>query len=235
MVIIDNVPKDFSFIPIKQYQNAAVTQRFNALSPMLDAFYGEREAIERMRQRMTDLTRVINLKIERLQRKLCAQKTELLQCADRETLRVKGDLLSANLYNLKKGMTQVRLPNLFDALQPEIEIELDPMQTPVENIRRYYKDYRKADNAERILKDLIKKGEAELIYLDSISDAMSRAKSDRELSAIRSELAEFGYLANKTGKEGLKKVKSEGLGPLNIKLPTDSLFFAVATTSRTTA
>jgi predicted ribosome quality control (RQC) complex YloA/Tae2 family protein len=88
------------------------------------------------------------------------------------------------------------------------------MLTPVENIKRYYKEYRKADTAERILKGLIAEGERDLSYLDSIADAMARAKSDGELTAIRSELVLFGYLAKPTNKNKNKKAKPDSFNPL---------------------
>ena len=220
VLVVDEIPKDFSFIPILQYQNAAKTQAFPSLSLMLDAFYGEREATERMKQRMQDLTRVVTTRIERQQRKLCAQKTDLLQCADRETLRIKGDMLSSNLYLLQKGMSGIRLPNLYDPALSELDIKLDPMLTPVENIRRYYKEYRKADTAERMLKGLIADGERDLSYLDSIADAMTRAKTDGELTAIRSELVLLGYHVKQTHES--KKAKPESFNPLQYR-STDGL------------
>lgn len=187
-------PKDFSFLPIEQYGDAMKTAGYPSISELLDAFYGERDTADRMKQRMSDFSRLITSRIERTERKLCAQKEELIACRDRDRLRRCGDLLSASLYRLEKGMASVTLDNYFDEAGGQITIELDPRLTPVQNVQKYYKDYRRADTAERMLKDLIAQGEQELAYLETVYDLMTRARTEEELNAIRAELAEGGYL-----------------------------------------
>jgi predicted ribosome quality control (RQC) complex YloA/Tae2 family protein len=192
VIVIDGEMKDFCFIDITQYQNAAHRVHFGSICEMLAAYYSGRDDLERKKQRSRQLSRSLAAKIDRLQRKLSAQKNELLECGGREILRTKADLLSANLYRLKKGMENVELENLFDEQQDIIEIKLNPLLTPTQNINRYYKDYRKADTAEKMLVRLIGEGENELTYLFSVADALERAGSFDELAAIKQELAQAG-------------------------------------------
>lgn len=194
VLTLQGEPKDFSFIPIAQYGGAMLTRAYPSLSALLDAFYGERDAADRFKQRAVDLTRLLSARIGRAERKLAAQREELLDCKNRERLRRAGDLLSANLFALKKGMARAQVPDYYDPEGKDTVIELDPRLTPVQNIQRYYKDYRRADTAERMLKDLIVQGEQELAYLESVGDLLSRAGTGEELSAIRAELAGQGYL-----------------------------------------
>lgn len=77
-------PKDFSFLPIEQYGDAMKTAGYPSISELLDAFYGERDTADRMKQRMSDFSRLITSRIERTERKLCAQKEELIACRDRD-------------------------------------------------------------------------------------------------------------------------------------------------------
>lgn len=211
----DGTPKDFSFIPIAQYGSAMQVQRFDEISAMLDAFYGEKDAVDRMKQKMSDFSRLITARIERIERKLSAQKQELLDCKNRDQLRRLGDLLSANMYQLEKGMNRITVPDYFDEKGGEVTIPLDIRLTPVQNVQRYYKEYRRADTAEKMLNELIAQGEQELEYLDTVYDLMTRARTEAELVAIRAELSEGGYL--KATASGGKKRQEQKLLPLQYR------------------
>lgn len=210
-VVPQGAPRDFSFLALQQYGDAMEICSFESISALLDVFYGQKDAAERMKQKMSDFSRLITSRIERIERKLQAQRQELLDCRDRDRLRRCGDLLSANLYRLEKGMKSATVADYFDENGGEISIALDPRLTPVQNVQRYYKDYRRADTAERMLRELIAKGEQELEYLDAVLDSMLRAGTEAELSAIRAELAQTGYL--KARGSGRKKAEKK-LPPL---------------------
>ena len=209
----DGSPKDFSFIPITQYGEAMQLQRFPTISTMLDAFYGEKDAADRIKQKMSDFSRLITSRIERIERKLASQREELLACREREQFRRFGDLLSANMYQLKKGMASITVPDYFEESGTDVTIPLDSRLTPAQNMQRYYKEYRRADTAEKMLKDLLTQGEQELEYLETVYDMMTRAKSEAELDAIRVELGQVGYI--RMNASGNKKMQqSQRLLPL---------------------
>lgn len=214
VLTLDGSPKDFSFIPIAQYGDAMQVQHFDEISIMLDAFYGEKDAVDRMKQKMSDFSRLITARIERIERKLAAQKQELLDCKDRDRQRRFGDLLSANMYQLEKGMSRITVPDYFDEMALDVTIPLDIRLTPVQNVQRYYKEYRRADTAEKMLKELIKQGEQELAYLDTVYDLMTRALSEAELAAIRAELSAGGYIKSVPGG---KKRQEQKLPPLQYR------------------
>ena len=204
-------PLDFSFFPIAQYGIKATAKTFDRFSDLLDAFYAQRDQMERMRQKSKDLLRVLANASDRASRKLNAQRLELKQCGDREHLRQCGDLLNANLYRIQKGMTEISLENFYDPEAPLLRIKLDPSKTPVQNAQKYYKDYRKAQTAEAFLIDQIAQGEQELVYIDTVFDSLSRAQTERELQEIRRELAGQGYIRS----QGKSRQKPPPLlGPL---------------------
>ena len=93
-------PMDISFMNITQYGTSALVRTAPTFSQLLDDFYSERDRVERMRVREADLLRVITTSSERLTRKIAIQQGELSQCAERDQLRIYGDLLSANLYRM---------------------------------------------------------------------------------------------------------------------------------------
>lgn len=187
-------PMDFSFIEIHQYGTAAVVKAGESFSAMLDDFYRERDHQERMRVREQDLLRLLSNHSERLSRKIAAQQGELEQCAQRDSLRVAGDLISANMYALPKGAEFADLPNYYEESQPLVHIKLDPSLTPSQNAQKYYKEYRKAKTAEEKLTEQIGIATRELEYLDSVFDTLTRAETEQDLGEIRAELAEQGYV-----------------------------------------
>lgn len=193
-VSLQGKPMDFSFQEIRQYGTSAVIKRGESFSALLDAFYRERDQQERMRVREQDLLRLLSTHSERLSRKINAQRAELEQCAQRDALRVAGDLISANLYALPKGAPSADLPNYYEEGQPLIHVKLDPALTPSQNAQRYYKEYRKAKTAEEKLTEQIALAGKELEYLDSVLDALSRAETEQDLQEIRGELREQGYV-----------------------------------------
>ena len=163
-------------------------------SQLLDDFYSERDRVERMRVREADLLRVITTSSERLTRKISIQQGELSQCAERDQLRVYGDLLSANLYRIEKGVPSVTLENFYEEGMPEITIPMDPALNANQNAQRYYKKYRKAKVAEEKLTEQIAFAQQEVEYLDSVLDELGRAETEKDLTEIRHELMEQGYI-----------------------------------------
>lgn len=204
MVLDENEqPKELSFLDIFQYATARQVRTFDSASALLDAFFSERDRVSRLHQRGKELLRTLSNLTERTARKLSMQQKELAACADRETLKLYGELITANLHRLQKGSRVYDVENYYDNMQV-LHIPADPAKTPLENATRYYKEYRKSKTAEVMLTKLIAEGEAELAYFESVQEALSRADSDAELSAIREELHGGGYI-KKSGKKGKQK------------------------------
>ncbi|MBR4096988.1 MAG: NFACT family protein, partial [Oscillospiraceae bacterium] len=186
--------KDFSFIPINQYVGLMDTKELDSACDLLDYFYSERDSISRMKLRSQDMYKLLLNATDRISRRLANQRIELKESENREEFKLKGDLISANLYRVEKGMSSVRVENFYDEACPEIEIKLDPRLTPSQNMQHYYAEYRKADTAEKILTEQIAKGEEELAYIDSVFDALTRTNGEDEVNELRMELAEQGYI-----------------------------------------
>ena len=197
----DGTPQEFSFQPIIQYGPSVVGQEMASFSALLDAFYARRAAAERMKVRSHDLLRVLTNATERVRRKLNNQRQELAAAADRDTLRLYGDLINASMHLIPPGASSVQLINYYDENCATITVPLDPALSAAANAQKYYKDYRKAQTAERILTQRIAEGEQELVYLESVFDSLSRATTTRELEELRRELEEQGYLRRQKGKQ----------------------------------
>ncbi len=194
-------PFDMCFMDIEQYGESAILKKYGSFSELLDDYYFERDSIERMRVRSRDLSKLVANHISRLSRKISAQMAELEKSRDRETLRICGDLLQANIYRIEKGAQFVQVENFYDENMSTITIKLDPAKSPSQNAQRYYKDYQRAKTADKMLRVQIEKGKQELEYLETVADEINRAESERELSQIRLELVGEGYIKPQKGKQ----------------------------------
>lgn len=200
-------PKDFSFLPIGQYGGLYQPKTFPTFGALLDAFYGDRERSERVRQKGQELIRTLTNARDRTARKIRAQSKELAATEDRERYREMGDILTSNLYQMHRGMKVFRTVNFYDPDGGEITIPLDPLLTPQKNAAKYYKRYNKAKTASVVLAQQLKKGRRELDYLESVLESVQRAEGERDLAEIRQELEESGYFKTKRGKKGNQKPK----------------------------
>ena len=220
-------PIDFSFLNIEQYGIAAVVKQCGSFSELLDEFYGERDRIERMRARSQDLLRILTNASNRLSRKINIQKAELSHCAERDKLRIYGDLINSNLYNIEKGSSSVKLQNFYDENLKTVEIKLNPALSPSQNAQKYYKEYHKQRTAEKMLTEQINQAQQELQYLETVFEELSRAGIERDLSEIREELMEQGYIRVPKG----KKKNPVSLGPMKFK-STDGFEILVGRNNR---
>lgn len=182
--------KDFSFVDVNQYGNGFAKRHFASANALLDDFYEKKS--DRASQRARDMLKLIKSRAERTARKLELRKKELADCADRENLRVCGDIVNANIYRLEKGMTSAVLDDFYTGEQRKIA--LDARLTPAQNAQKYYSEYRKLCTAEKMLTGLIAEGKSELSYYESLLDSVTRAKTDGELTEIKRELAEQGLI-----------------------------------------
>ena len=194
MISMDGRPRDFTFLPAGQYEDAAQVEKWPAFSPLLDAFFEQRERQDRVRQKGQDLIKLVTNARDRVRRKIANQEKELAATRDRDRLRQLGDILTSNFYQMEKGMARLRTADFYDPGGGEIEIKLDPLLTPQQNAARYYKDYNRAKKAEEMLTIQLEKGRGELDYLNSVLENISLAEGERDLAEIRQELADTGYL-----------------------------------------
>lgn len=211
-VVIADTPKDFSFIDIKQYDHLAVIRHYDTFSQLLDFFYYERVRLMRIKARSADLFKKVTTLQERAVRKALNRAQELEKCKDKETYRLFGDLINANQYRLEKGAPFYDLENYYDD-NKMIRIPADVTLTPAQNAQRYYKEYRKKLVAETKLSQFIDDANAEAQYFETVLDALSRAETDSEITEIKSELSQQGYIK----KSADKRKNQKALKPMMFK------------------
>lgn len=200
-------PLDFSATEIRQYGSSLRVEYYDSMSEVVRRFYAERDKKERMRQKSADLTKLLTNKLERCTKKLVIQEKTLKDAENKEKYKIYGDLVTANLYRIADGAAAVTVSNYYEPNCPEIEIELSPMLSASKNAQRYYKLYQKLKNAEVEVEKQKIACLADIEYLESTLSAVENSTSEGDLNAIRTEMAEQGYIKRK--KTEKKEAKSQ--------------------------
>lgn len=215
----DGRPIEYSFIELTHYGESMLSKHFETLGELLDAFYDGRDREMRVRQRAADILHLLTNAENRLIKKISAQEEELSDCARGEEYKKWGDLITSNLYMLQKGMKKVTLVDYSDMRDDgsfgECEIELDERLSPAANAQRMYKRYNKAKKAKVELTKQLSLARAELEYIYTVFDSLTRAETSADLSEIRQELHSSGYASRM---KNVSRVK--GGAPAFIKFKT---------------
>lgn len=195
------VPMDFTYLHVGQYGGAAEEETYTSFSRLLDDFYEKREQAERVKQKGQDLVKTASNGAARLRRKIAAQEQELAESKNRDKWRVYGELITANLYRMERGMSRLTAQNYYDPDCADVDIPLDVRLSPQENAAKYFKKYTKAKTAEKYITTQLEKARVELTYLESVLQELTLAESEQDFNDIRAELTDGGYLRAKGRKQ----------------------------------
>ncbi len=204
---------EFSAIPILQYETLARIKEYETMNSLVDEFYHLRDVRERMRQKTADLTKLLGNAQERVSKKLDILSRTLKDAENMDKYREKAELLTANIYRITEGQKSVEVENYFDENSGTVKIELDPSLSPSQNAQKYYKKYNKAKTAQIEARKQLEASETELEYIKSTLAMVETADRIEDISAIRRELAEEGYI--KYSANAQKKQKAEVSKPMH--------------------
>lgn len=193
LILNQNKPIDFAAVDIKQYGNFASKEYLDTAEELLDYFYTERDRIARVKQKSKDLIKTLKNLIDRNIRKYYKRVNELKNSSLKANYKEYGDILSANLTKIKAGAPQVKLTDFYNGGQA-VTIKLSPQKTAAQNAQFYYKEYKKSVVALRELKELTERAKGDIEYLKSTLDFVMRTQSEEELSLIKDELSEQGFI-----------------------------------------
>ncbi|HHX95837.1 MAG TPA: fibronectin/fibrinogen-binding protein [Clostridia bacterium] len=167
---------------------------FESVNEALNTFFTAKEYALRFNEKKHKLERLVNAQIKKGRNKLAVHEQDLIETEDTEKDRIAGELITANMYNVSRGDREINTPNYYDPEQKNVVIPLDPSLTPSQNAQKYFKKYRKGNVKKQKAVYYIDRTREELLYLDTVSMAISQAATLEELEEIREELANQGYL-----------------------------------------
>ena len=200
----NGIPVDYYVIESSFYDGKD-TVKYESIQKLLEQFYALRNQIIRIKQKSTDLRRIVHTALERNLKKAELQEKQLLDTEKKEQFRVYGELLHTYGYEAKPQDKEIKVLNYYN--KEELVIPLDPMLTAAENAKKYFDKYNKMKRTYEALSQYIKETKEEIAYLESVESALNMALMEEDLIQIKEELTQEGYIKRKNIKR--EKVTSK--------------------------
>ncbi|WP_160688845.1 NFACT RNA binding domain-containing protein [Clostridium sp. C2-6-12] len=203
------IVKDFYCLKLKTLEEEFSTTSYADPNTLMDAFYEKKDKQDRLQNKSIDLQKLVHTNIERCNKKARILKETLTECEEKESFRIKGDLLTSYIYTIKKGDKECNLLNFYNENEEEyLNIKLNETKTPSENIQFYYKKYNKLKTSEEYAKVQLEKNLEEIEYLNSVLTNILNVDDYSEIEEIKNELVETGYIRFRKNNKNSKKVKT---------------------------
>lgn len=196
-----NTPKEFSALPLTHFQNLE-KKEYGSISEVLSTYYATRNTLVRIRQKSADLRHIVQTALERNRKKYELQSRQLKNTENRDLYKVYGELINAYGYQLPEGSKELTALNYYTG--EEITIPLDPVKTPQENAQKYFARYNKQKRTYEALTELISETGDEIRYLESVESALDIALYEEDLTQIKEELSQAGYIRRRQQKKKAK-------------------------------
>ena len=202
-------PIDYSYMDITYLADYVSCQKFDTFKELFDLYFAEKDRLEKIHQRAHDIRTLLSNAKARTERKLNLQREALADSEKGEQYKKSADLITANLYRIKRGDKTLSAIDYYDEECKEITIELDERLSPAANAQRMYKLYNKCKTAKSVLGEQILLWEKELEYIDSVQTFLDAAATEQDIMDIRDELYASGYASRMKGYRPQKQSKSK--------------------------
>ena len=143
--IMENDNKE-SFYLFPLYSVAKEAKSFPTISEMLDRYFFGKAERDRVKQQAHDIERLILNEKEKNEKKIVKLEETLKEANEARKYQLYGELLTANLYAVNKGMQEIEVVNYYDENGSMVVIPLNPLKTPSENAQGFFSKYQKAKN-----------------------------------------------------------------------------------------
>ncbi|WMJ81383.1 NFACT RNA binding domain-containing protein [Clostridium sp. MB40-C1] len=204
----NNSLKDFYCIALKSMQDYDKLS-YESPSKLLENFYYTKDKLDRLKAKSSDLHKIVTNNINRCIKKDSILNSTLKECEDKEKYQLYGELLTANIYAIEKGMKEIEVLNYYSDNSENICVKLDENKTPSQNIQIYYKKYNKLKKSEESAHEQLNQNADELDYLYSVLTNIENASNYDEINEIKNELIETGYIKFKKSHKNNKSKASK--------------------------
>ncbi|MEG2001855.1 MAG: NFACT RNA binding domain-containing protein [Clostridia bacterium] len=207
----NGVPKEFYAAEYTSLSQE--TKSFETINDAVDFYYSQKDTKQRVIEHSKILSNLLKNAVSRNEKKLAAQLNQLEDCNDCEIEKIKGELITSNIYKIKQGDEFVVVNNYYDENSKEIKITLDKSLSPSKNAQNYYKRYAKKKRTIENVSLQIEETRATLDMLYQIRSNLKNIDSTEEIDLIKQDLINSGIMRAEVSKKG-KKVKEVKLKPL---------------------
>lgn len=198
-----DTPVEYASVPLTCYEGKGYRREtFESISTLLENYYASRDTITRIRQKSSDLRRIVQTALERDIKKYDLQLAQMKDTKKREKYRIYGELLNTYGYSAKPGDKSLTAVNYYT--NEPVTIPLDPTLSATENAKKYFDKYGKLKRTYEALSELTTQVKEEIDHLETISTALDIALKEEDLVEIKEELTQSGYIRRKGGTKKAK-------------------------------
>lgn len=211
IILKGETPLEFSSVALTCYEehqsDDMEIRHYDRISDVLEEYYAKKNLLTRIRQKSSDLRRVVSTAVERDAKKYDLQLKQMADTQKRELYKIYGELITAYSYGIEQGADSVSVLNYYT--NEEISIPLDNTLAPMENAKKYFEKYNKLKRTSEALTIHLAETKASLDYMESVRLSLDMAQTENDLNLIKEELIESGYLRRRIekGKKKQPKVK----------------------------
>ena len=205
----EKIPIDYHVFPIPELEGSCEKLMFPSISKCIEYYYLNKAGLNRLKQKTSDLERIVKNNLDRLYLKKQRLLEDILAAEKSEVYKLYGEILTANLHALKQGDTSATLLNYYD--ESDITVPLDKRLTPSQNAQAYYKKYGKSKTAITEKNIQLGENDTDILYLETVASFIENATNVDEIEELRNELAEASYIRTRKAyaKANVNKVKNK--------------------------
>lgn len=193
-------PYDFSVLDGKK-------NFYPTMSEAFDALYSKTDTEIRNKARLKTLSTAVKHLKARVEKNIKTDIERLEECENMESFRIKGELIVANIYRIKKGDEVLVCDNYYTG--EKVEIKLDAQLTPSGNSNFYYTKYNKLKRQKEFTEKKLESDRRLLEYVCSIEKEIAMLPYDSSSASIEEELERLGAIKRKSQKGKVRKEKPD--------------------------
>lgn len=207
-IILDSSsnPIEFEVLDLSQYKSL-IHEKYDSVSEVLSAYYARKNEYTRIRQKSADLRKITQTALERNVKKYDLQAKQLKDTEKMDKYKLYGELLQTYGYSAPDGADKLTCENYYT--NEQITIPLDPTLSAVANSQKYYDRYGKLKRTKEAVTEQIEETQAEIMHFRSIAASLDIAVNDDDLTQIKEELIDSGYIRRKGPYKNKLKLKSK--------------------------
>ena len=199
-------PVEFSCLPLTVYEHCR-KETFSSVSGLLERYYAEKNTLTRIRQKSTDLRRIVQTALERNIKKYDLQAKQLKDTEKREKYRIYGELINTYGYGVEPGSKSFEALNYYTGEM--VTVPLDPQIPVQENAKKYFDKYGKLKRTCEAVTKLLEETGSEVEHLRSVQTALDIALQEEDLVQIKEELMQSGYIRKRNPGSKRPKITSK--------------------------
>ena len=194
IVFEEHIPVEFAALLLTQYKDLETLSN-PSISYILETYYAKKNTVTRIRQKSADLRKIVQTALERNVKKYELQRKQLKDTEKKDTYKVYGELINTYGYGLPYGCKAFEADNYYT--NEKITIPLDETLTPQENAKKYFDRYNKLKRTLEAVGEQADETQKEIEHLKSIATSLEIALLEEDLTQIKEELVESGYIRRK--------------------------------------